>query len=127
VLWDVATHQEITTLTNHTGAMNAVAFSPDGHTLATGSYDGTTTLWDVATHQETATLTRHTGPIHGIAFSPDGHTLATAGNDGSVRLWDLDVDNVIKYLCQVISGGITRPRPNEAKIIPDEPSQSICR
>ena len=34
-------------LTGHTSAVASVAFAPDGHTLATGSADGTVRLWDV--------------------------------------------------------------------------------
>ncbi|MFJ3310891.1 trypsin-like peptidase domain-containing protein [Streptomyces sp. NPDC086549] len=75
-------------LTGHTGPVRSVAFSPDGHTLASGSYDGTVGLWDPATGRARATLTGDTGIAWSVAFSPDGHTLASGGDDGTVRLWD---------------------------------------
>ena len=70
--------------------MTAVAFSPDGNTLATASDDGTARLWDVATHRQIGTpLTADDSNVNAVAFSPDGNTLATGGDDGTARLWDV--------------------------------------
>ena len=70
------------------GAVNSVAFSRDGTTLAAGSGDGTIRLWDTATEEQIATLTPHHGTVTPVAFSPDGATLAAGSGDGTVQLWD---------------------------------------
>ncbi|MER7701587.1 NB-ARC domain-containing protein [Kitasatospora sp. NPDC097605] len=75
-------------LTGHTGGVNAVAISPDGTWLITGSNDGTVRIWDRATSTQTATLTGHTGWVHAVAISPDGAWLTTTGIDLVVRIWD---------------------------------------
>ncbi|WP_406278869.1 WD40 repeat domain-containing serine/threonine protein kinase [Embleya sp. NBC_00896] len=68
----------------------AVAFSPDGHTLAAGADDGAVVLWDAASRRQIGEpLTGHTEAIWSLAFSPDGRTLATGGGDGTARLWDV--------------------------------------
>src|SRR4051812_6462525 len=65
-------------LRGHKDIVMAVAFSPDGKTLASASQDRTIKLWDVATGKSTATLKGHSPDFNGIfsvRFSPDGKTL----------------------------------------------------
>ncbi|MCP4701500.1 MAG: AAA family ATPase [Gammaproteobacteria bacterium] len=71
------------------GAILAVAFSPDGKTLATGSTDKNARLWDTASGYELRALKGHTDYILSVAFSPDGKTLATGSEDNSARLWNM--------------------------------------
>ena len=82
-----------TPLTGHTNVVTAVAFSPDRHTLATGSWDQTVRLWNVTDPAHPtplgSPLTGHTGGVNAAAFSPDRHTLATGSGDQTVRLWNV--------------------------------------
>lgn len=85
------------------GKLDAIAFSPDGLTLATASGDTrAVSLFDVATGREQARLLDHQGPIWSLDFSPDGKLLAAATGKvpamteptdvaqvGEIRLWDL--------------------------------------
>ena len=54
----------------HQGAVHAVAFSPDGKTVLTGSNDNTARLWDAATGQPIGTPMMHQGTCHGRGIQP---------------------------------------------------------
>jgi len=77
----------IASLTGHTDRVHAVAFSPDGRTLVSGSYDGTARLWDVATHRQIGAPLNGHGEVYSVAFSPHSKVVATGADDGMVRLW----------------------------------------
>ena len=80
----------------HTKQVNALAFSPNGKTLASASDAKTIRLWDVNTEQSAfvidfqprAILTEHTDEVLALAFSPDGGILASGGGTDPIRLWD---------------------------------------
>jgi WD40 repeat protein len=71
------------------GAIENVAFTPDGTRLVTVSQDKTARVWDVATGNELVKFTGHTDVVRGLAVLPDGCRAATAGWAGNIRLWDL--------------------------------------
>ena len=72
----------------HEGQVSAVAWSPDGKTLASGSSDKTVKLWDLATGKLFATLQGHTETVYSVAWSPDGKTVASGSFDKTVKLWE---------------------------------------
>ncbi|SLM38950.1 wd40 repeat-like partial, partial [Lasallia pustulata] len=70
-IWDAATGATLQTLEGHSDWIKAVAFSPDGKQLASGSYDMTVRIWDAASGATLQTLEGHSDWIKAIAFSPD--------------------------------------------------------
>ncbi len=94
-IYDIQTREALALLTGHTGAVERMSFSPDGHTLATGGQDNSVRLWDVETQTEIGTLEGHTGVPDSLFFSPDGRTLASLNDDNTLRLWDVETQTQI--------------------------------
>jgi WD40 repeat protein len=80
---------ELLSVPGATHQVTSAIFSPDGHRLATASFDGRIQIWDSETGEEVLSL-RHSslGTLNCLAFSPDGTELASAGTDGVIRIWD---------------------------------------
>ena len=64
-----------------------VSFSPDGNTLAVGTWDGVVRLWAVSSGELTRELRTTTPHVRAVAFSGDGRTLVAASRSG-LTFWD---------------------------------------
>nr|VFJ44649.1 MAG: WD40 repeat [Candidatus Kentron sp. FM]VFJ44950.1 MAG: WD40 repeat [Candidatus Kentron sp. FM]VFK05944.1 MAG: WD40 repeat [Candidatus Kentron sp. FM] len=109
-LWDIESgpvdNSPLAVLGGHTGAIRAVAFSPGGARLATGSDDGTLRLWAAPGEGGTgarllAELTGHTGGVKAAAFTPDGKYLLSGSDDKTIRFWDGRDGRFIRVLADV--------------------------
>ncbi|MCI0457596.1 MAG: WD40 repeat domain-containing protein [Gemmataceae bacterium] len=110
----------------HSEPILALAFSPDGKTLVSGSRDHRIRLWDVATGKERRQLLGHEGPVSFLTFSPDGKTLLSKSEwldpvhpgDGTVRLWDVTTGKEARRLPVPRRGGLALRFGPEPQVVP---------
>jgi eukaryotic-like serine/threonine-protein kinase len=86
-LWDTATGQPCGAVIGGKTEIVA-ALSPDGHSILTGSRDGSAQLWDAVTGQPLGAPMNHQSGIRALAFSPDGKTLLIGCLESHACLWD---------------------------------------
>ena len=101
--WDTTTGEQISRITTAkhsqwihelrwtfglaTSWSEALAFSPGGKILASGSDNGRIQLWEAGTMRKLFTLKGHTDYVKALNFSPDGEMLASSGAEGKILLW----------------------------------------
>ena len=119
--WEPASRR----FTGHAGRLESQSISPDGHTLATGSRDGTVRLWDLRTQQALGAAlpglpNRYLLP----EFTPDGAHLFALTNAGRAYRWDVRPASWARHACAVAGRRLTRSEWRDA--LPDRDYNPAC-
>jgi len=72
----------------HTDRVRAVAVSPDGRFIVSGSDDRTVKVWEAESGQLLRSLAGHTGGVNAVAVSPDRRWIISGSDDHTIRAWD---------------------------------------
>ncbi len=97
-------------LERQAGAVQAVAWSPDGSLVAVGGVGPEARVYKVQDGARAATLAGHAGAVFTVAFHPDGKTVATGGFDGQVRVYEAATGKLLRSFAPVpLAAGAERP------------------
>ncbi|HYG03640.1 MAG TPA: caspase family protein [Chryseosolibacter sp.] len=97
-LWEPDTRKVVRDFVGHTDVVSSFAFSKDGKTLMSGSWDGTIRLWDVGTGLMTARIAHSKAPVHAAIYSHDEKHIYAAGADRTIRVWDTNTGKLSRSL-----------------------------
>jgi hypothetical protein len=89
-LWNVEEGHRITTLTEPTKGLNAVAFHPRGHEIAAAGIDKMIRIyeWNGSAAKLKRSSFAHDAPVLALAYTPDGATLFSGSEDRRIKAWD---------------------------------------
>ncbi|MFE2066016.1 WD40 repeat domain-containing protein [Streptomyces sp. NPDC059467] len=106
--------------------MTALAFSPDGRTLAVGGAAGSLQLWDVATQQPLGGLLTTPGEaVDSLAFGPDGTTVYAGSAHVPLQRYDIDSGHAESTVC-ARAGGSGPTRELWRTYLPDVGYRAVC-
>ncbi len=122
----------------HDGSVVAVAFSPDGQWVVSGSYDDTARVWEAASGREVARMTHDDDEVTAVAFSPGpacagppeaaaercGQWVVSASKDKTARVWLWQPEDMIAAVCARLPRNFTRAEWQQ--YLEDEPYRATC-
>src|SRR5437764_5917790 len=82
--------QEPAHILKHEGWVAAVAFAPDGKTLASAGADNVVRLWEVGTWKPKGVLKGHTDCVCALAFDKRSRWLGTGSYDHTAKVWSMN-------------------------------------
>ncbi|WP_328744175.1 nSTAND1 domain-containing NTPase [Streptomyces sp. NBC_00285] len=132
-LWDAGLSHRLAVLPNTFPAplaggtpetVSALAFSPDGNTLAVAGDLGSLQLWDTASHQALSTVTTPGEGITALAFNPDGSALYSAGTHVPLRTYPVTPSYAVAQICARTAGSLSPTQWHT--LIPDAGYRSVC-
>ncbi|KAF2269326.1 WD40 repeat-like protein [Lojkania enalia] len=88
-IWSVQTGQLLDRLSGHEGPVSSLAFSPDGGTLVSGSWDHTVRLWNIFARTQTSEPLQLMSDVLCVAFRPDSKQIAVTTLDGQLTFWSV--------------------------------------
>ncbi|KAK1672528.1 WD40-repeat-containing domain protein [Colletotrichum godetiae] len=88
-IWSVQTGQLLDQLTGHEGPVSALAFTPNGNSLISGSWDRTARIWSIFNRTQTSEPLQLQADILDIAVRPDSLQLAISTLDGQLSFWSV--------------------------------------
>ncbi len=97
-IWDAGTGKEKGRIQGKDDMAYALALSPDGRRLVTGTRGFKAVVWDVVTGQRVGDLVGHSAQVITVAFSPDGLLIATGSWDGHCKLWNSITRDLVQDL-----------------------------
>ncbi|KAG8723020.1 hypothetical protein FRC09_005052, partial [Ceratobasidium sp. 395] len=81
---------------SHDEEVSALAYSPDGAYIVSGSWDYTLRIWDARTGRMAGQpLKGHTAVVLSVSFSPDGARIVSGSCDNTIRVWDVGTGNML--------------------------------
>lgn len=97
ILWDLE-GQVVQTFEGHQAAVRAVAFTPNGNQLLSGSDDTQIILWDIVTGEQIRTFDGHTDAVWSISFNADGSQFLSGSRDTQIIQWETETSSIINRL-----------------------------
>jgi len=90
-VWDIATGKVFFEKSRHVEMDEsfALAYTPDGKSLAISGLNITLTIYDILSGQVTEAISGYKSAVIGLGINRDGSVLATSHADGSVDVWNL--------------------------------------